>query len=156
VDDDEKRYREERAHYRDWLRGCRETASNSYDKAVLTLSGTGLAVSLGFLRAGAATAPSGGVAVSPLIWRGFLVASWVSFTLAMFSILISFRTSHSGYDQLLSDLEEPMDDERIHSGRPGGRCAAATDVLNYVALVCLFLGVLFFALFVWQNLERVV
>jgi hypothetical protein len=143
-------YAAESAKYKEWLRSCRETASNSYDKAILTLSASALALPTGFLRSPTAAA------ARVLQWRGWLVVAWVCFTTAMFSTLISFLTSHRSHDRALNDLEMHVDRERIYEGRPGGLHATITDVLNYAALVLLLAGVISFALFVWKNLERIV
>ena len=71
--------------YREWLVQADHQASVSFDKAVMTLSGGALGISISFIH---------DVVPTPLpATKIFLVVSWVSFSVSLASILISFLTS---------------------------------------------------------------
>src|SRR3990170_935291 len=74
--------------YRDWLVQADQKTLEAYDKAVMTLSGGALAISLTFVN---------DVIPSPIAGTvKLLIAAWVSLALSIAAILISKLTSHWG------------------------------------------------------------
>ena len=87
-----------------------------------------------------------------IVWC--LISSWVFFGLSLFSTLISFRMSSRAYHHAIGQVDKVIDEECIYREAPGGRYTRVTEILNWAALVSLIVGVIFVAVFVGRNIQR--
>src|SRR5262245_53574390 len=124
--------------HRAWLRDAYERTSTSYDKAVMTLAGGALAISLTFIHN-----------VAPKFQhKGYLGLSWAALAASLLLIFSSFWVSQRS---LLSDMAK-MDSDDPGVGEPGeGPWKVATEVVNVAAGLAFVLGVVFLVLFAWHN-----
>jgi protein-S-isoprenylcysteine O-methyltransferase Ste14 len=116
---------------------ARESA-RTFDKAVLTFGAAVFGFSIAFLK-DIAPRP----APDTLKWLG---AAWLLFALGLLLIMLSFLFSHRAclleIDNL--DRESPMKN----------RWSTITDCCNFLCVVLLFLGLLCWSVFAFQNLGR--
>jgi hypothetical protein len=131
MDDTQVRYREQ-------LVALEQKAQESYDKAVLTLSGGALGVSFAFVsnfvERGATLAP----------WA--LVGAWLSWALSVTATLFSHFTSTWALRRGIEDVDRgqlPVWRSNWYD--------RMTAVLNAAAGLLFLVGVLFIAGFVWRN-----
>jgi hypothetical protein len=108
--------------------------SQSYDKAVMTLAGGALGVSLAFIR---------DIAPRPR-HEWVLVVTWSFLTVSLLLIFASLMTSQKG---LLNSIKE-LDEKKV----TGGGAGKATGWLNVVAGASFGVGVGFLAAFTVANL----
>ena len=123
---------EARARYRERLSELHEHATRDFDKAIMTLSGAALAVSIAFIH---------DVAKHPH-YKVLLAASWVCFGLSLSLILASFLTS----EQAIVRMIEGIDEERDEIER-----SAWTDRLNQGSAAFFLVGVLCLVIFALLN-----
>jgi hypothetical protein len=88
--------------YRDWLVETEHKASESYDKAVMTLSGGALAISLTFVKNVAQPVVA--------LWR--LESAWVALTVSVGSILVSMLTSQIALRHSIHQVDEGKPTQR--------------------------------------------
>lgn len=129
--------------YRDWLVQAGFKVSEAYDKAVMTLSGGALGISMTFIHDLAPTPVAG-----TFLWLGL---AWISFGTSIASILVSKLTSQWALDRAL----EQFDSGEIKGQRPGQGYSVLTSVLNVLAGVAFLLGVFALAWFAISNLSDV-
>lgn len=103
---------------------------NSFDKAVLTLSGGALALSIAFIRDIAPNMNS----------KNWLIASWLCFGVSILFILFSFITSQIDCYRALE------------AGDKTGKASRLTWFWNYSATLLFTSGVIFLSVFAWYNL----
>lgn len=132
--------------YRDWLVKCRHESSKDYDKAVMTLSAGALAIAFGLLRGN----PNMGSL--QMVWS--LITSWVFLSGSLFSSLVSFRMSFHAFHRAIEQIDKQLDENCIQREGAGGRYTVATEILNWTALGSLVVGVVFLAIFIGRNLQR--
>ncbi len=122
--------------YRQWLVQAHHTASRDYDKALMTLAGGGLGVSIVFIR---------DVVPHPHT-KWLLGTGWILLALSLLVILIGFLTSQKHLVREIGDLDNPPAKQRPdHYGR-------LTTILNWAACVCFVLGVVCVVIFAVYNL----
>ena len=126
--------------YRNHCIDAGQKAQDSYDRALLALSGGALGVSLVFLKDIVGTAP--------IVSRDLLVAAWVCWTGSIVGIVASFVVSQSA----LRTAVQQVDAGTIRDERPGRWYSRATVTLNGAAGVLFFVGVILMLLFVNDNL----
>ena len=115
----------------------RQRATESFDRAVSTISGGALVLSISFIHE---------LAPHPRhTW--IVIVAWISFVTALLSILVSFLTSISRYDEIIA----LMDAEAATIG-PGKK---RTKRLNRIAVTFLIFGVVWLVLFACLNVEHV-
>lgn len=124
-------------NYRDWLVKAHHTASQDFDRAVMTLAGGGLGISIAFVR---------DIAPHP-VHKWMLAIGWLAFTLSLVSIFISLLTSQSTSLRMIEDIDANRE-PRQRFDLPGWM----TDLLNSLAALFLVLGVGFVVLFALYNL----
>jgi hypothetical protein len=121
---------------------ARESA-RTFDKAVLTFGSAVFGFSIAFLK-DIAPKPAPGT----LKW---LLAAWCLFASGLLLILLSFLFSHracnSQIDYLTRKLEEPTYEKRNH-------WSLITDYCNYSCVALLFLGLLSWSIFAFDNLKE--
>lgn len=122
------------------------SGSENYDKAILTLSSTGLGISLAFLK--------DHLTESPPIFAGALYGSWALFVAAITFTLLSFSTSGKAlgkqrdfaYDFYLLNNEEAFTASSIWG--------TATKLLNLASGLAFVSALILTIVFVWANTER--
>jgi uncharacterized BrkB/YihY/UPF0761 family membrane protein len=122
-----------RAKHREWLVTAYESASQSFDKAVMTLAGGALGISLAFIH---------DVAPKPE-HKAILGVAWSLLALSLLLILASFLTSQHAILDMMRQIDEKA--EKIAQGK-------ATVRLNTLAAASFVLGVVFLVIFAVYNL----
>jgi hypothetical protein len=118
-------------------------AARSFDKAMITLSSGGLALSIAFVGQASPTGVELGY---------FLFASWIFFSLALLTITASFLMSQSALraQREIIDQEYSQKCSDNGSGRKN-RYATYTGCLNWLAIGFFALGVLSLVTFTIRN-----
>lgn len=127
--------------YRKVLVAADQKGQEEFDKAVLSLSGGGLGVSLVFLKDVIGSDP---VAI-PMV----LMGAWVCWALSTLSVLISY---HLSILTLRRGIEQ-IDQGDAYSGPLGGAFAIWTERLNLAGAGLFFVGVLMITVFACVNLS---
>jgi hypothetical protein len=125
--------------YRNWLVAADQKASEAYDKAVMTLAGGALGLSLTFLK---------DIVKSPhpaFLWR--LETSWGCLTLSLAFILISMLSSQWSLRKAIKQVDQ----QSLHGVRAGGGFARLTAALNILSGVAFLAGV---ALLAWFSISN--
>lgn len=132
---------EEMREYRSWLVAADQKASEAYDKAVMTLAGGALGLSLTFIRE---------IAKTPRpqsLWR--LETSWLCLTLSLGFILLSMLWSQWALRKAMRQVDESS----LPGARAGGAFAISTAVLNVLSGSALLVGIGFLAWFSISNVK---
>ena len=128
--------------YRTWLVDAEHKAYQSFDKAVMTLSGGALAISLTFVK---------DIFKSPKQETLFVLElAWLCLGASIVAILVSILTGASA----LRRAVEQVDKGTIEKQLAGGRYATATKAFNVVACAGFVLGVCFLAWFAISNMIK--
>jgi hypothetical protein len=137
---DDERNAQAQAAYRDWLVTSEHAASRDFDKAVMTLAGGALGLSVTFVHGIVSKA-----APCSLIW---LALAWSFLALSLLSILVSILTSQHALRRAI----QQVDDRTVHSvAKPGGWFSGITEGLNITAALTLVLGLIFLVVFALLN-----
>jgi hypothetical protein len=128
--------------YREWLVKSEHQASQDFDKAILTLAGGALGLSLVFIDPIKLT----GLVREPWL----LVLSWFSLASSLLAGLASLLTSRRALRTCIAQL----DGDRLGRETPGGRWAGFTEWLNLAAAGLLVGGVICLVTFAWLNIGR--
>lgn len=115
--------------YRDWLIKADYEASEAYDKAIMTLSGGALAISITFIHD---IAPSPKPAT--VYW---LAIAWCAFGLSVALSLISKLTSQWALRKAI----DQTDSLTIYDQSPGAGFSDVTKYLNIIAGMAFLIGV---------------
>jgi hypothetical protein len=126
--------------YRTLLSTLERDSQRSYDKAILTLSGGALGVTISFLKNVIhATAPA---------FMGVLFASWACWGLSLASVLYSFYASNIA----LRKAQRQLEDGTIGEEGPGGAYDCATAILNAASGLFFLAGTFLFVYFAYANM----
>lgn len=128
--------------YRQSLYASEQAMQSEYDKGIMTLSGGALGISFAFLKDIAGT--------KGLHDGGLLLTAWVLWGLSISFILSSFFTS----TKALRSAAEAVDLKTIYLTLGKSGWAFATKVLNALAGLCFFGGIVFLVWFVSHNLPK--
>lgn len=118
-----------------YLRDIYTTATQDFDKAILTLSSAAIGISLAFLDK---------IAPDPVRTRWLVLVAWLMLTLSLLSTVVSFLTSQNA---IRSDYVN------YGAGKPVKGGNRWTPSLNYAAAALLVGGVLSLILFAYLNLD---
>ena len=121
------------------------SAIESFDKSVLTLSSAGLGLSLSFLK---------DFVGSEVIWPWALYGSWIMFTLATVSTMLSFQSSGKAQKHQKEIAKRGYldgDDAAFDEVNFWNRC---TIWINRAVAVFFFLALVLTSSFVIRNLEE--
>ena len=127
--------------YRKTLFEMERQMRSAYDKAVLTLSGGALGISLAFLRDVADK--------TSLKSTGWLLTAWVLWGISVTTVLISFFTSSVAIRKAIEQTDERL----IYIETPGGLFNHITKWLNPLAGLLFLLGVIAIVVFVGRNIK---
>ena len=116
----------DRANYRTTLVEKHHTASQDYDKAVMTLGAGALGISLAFIKDVAGKDPNH-------TW--LLGIAWLLLVLSLVAIFVSFLTSQRAILRQIADLDSSV--EQAHRDIYGG----LTTTLNWASAVLFIAGV---------------
>ena len=130
---------EQMTEYRNWLVAADQKSSESYDKAVMTLAGGALGLSLTFLKDIVKAAHP------DFLW--LLGTSWFCLTLSLTCILVSMLSSQWALRKAIKQVDQGL----LPVARAGGRFAVITEVLNIASAATLVIGVLLLAWFSISN-----
>ena len=122
-----------------------QKSADQHDKAILTISMGGLALSITFIK---------DIAPHPLpgtLWS--IGTSWSLFVASMLAILASFLTSQIACRRPRDLLDELYQYGTREAERKGNWWSSLTHWLNVVSYVLVFFAVGFLALFSWLNLR---
>ena len=114
-------------------------ASQSFDKALITLSAGAFGLSLAFI-----------VQVAPVpraLW--YLYVAWGGFFLSLLSILFSFLASQHGFRRARDILDKYLETGAEESNRWN----VVTGLLNILSIVAFVLGVVSLAYFAIRNVR---
>jgi uncharacterized BrkB/YihY/UPF0761 family membrane protein len=131
--------------YREHLMQAYQKASESYDKAVITLSGGTLAISLTFVRDVVHGPKTGTLPI--------LAYAWACLCFSVVAILTSMVTSQSALRKAMNQIDRRQ--ERDLMREPGGWYSWLTLALNIGALVAFIAGIVFLAWFAIDNMGAI-
>lgn len=125
------------------IESARESA-RTFDQAVLAFGSAVFGASVAFLK---------DVAPHPLPYTlKWLALAWVCLAVGLFSILLSFLWSHKAC------MWEVDENYRVYGKPELRRCeniwSDRTDRCNYVSIVCLAIGLMFWSWFAYLNLRN--
>jgi hypothetical protein len=129
--------------YRKHLVAAEQKSQEDFDKTVLSLSGGALGVSFIFLK--------DVIGEKLILQPECLFASWVSWGMSTFSILLSYYFSQMALRHAIGQVDKGS----IHNEKPGGHYACLTKNLNLAGVVLFFVGVCSITYFAYSNtIER--
>ena len=126
--------------YRDHCVEAAQKAQDSYDRAVLSLSGGGLAVSLVFLK--------DVIGTRDLISRDLLLSGWILWVLSILAVL----ASHFFSQRALTTAVSQVDAGTIHKESPGRFSTKLTIGMNLVSGLTFLGGTFLMLWFVLDNM----
>jgi hypothetical protein len=124
---------DERAEERKRLLALHEKATDSFDRAIMALSGGALGISIAFIH---------DVAHNPR-HKWVVGVAWAFFAASLLLILLSFLSSERASVRMVTQIDEDVDEI------PRGK---VTDFLNWGSAGAFILGVVFLVLFAWLNI----
>lgn len=136
-----KNYADTIASHREHLVLARQKAQDAYDKALFTLSGGALGLSLTFV--------DRIIGESGPVWPGVLLSAWISWTLSLMLVVASHWFSGKALAAAISAMDADLEEQV-----PGGENAARTEFCNLTAGLSLVVGVACMIGFVYGNLLR--
>ncbi len=127
--------------YRDFIIDAEQKSQDSYDKAVLSLSGGALGISIAFIK--------DIIGSKPFSMKLFLFFSWGLWGVSILCILFSYFFSIKA----LRKTRRQIDKGKIFDEKPGGKYSKLTDRLNIISGICFAIGVLLITVVVAANLD---
>lgn len=125
--------------YRKHLVSAEQKSQEDFDKTVLSLSGGALGISFVFLK--------DVIGQNPVSSPGYLFASWVSWGLSTFAVLLSYYLSQLALRHTIAQVDRG----KIYEEQPGGHYAELTKYLNAIGVVLFFFGVCNITYFAYAN-----
>lgn len=125
--------------YREKLLELEQQMQSSYDKAVMTLSGGALGISLTFIKDVASK--------TPLHAPNWLLCAWICWGLSITGVLFSFFSS----SMALRRAVRQTDIGTMYMEAVGGPWNIVTSILNPLAGLLFLLGVIAICVFVGGN-----
>lgn len=122
----------------------RRESARTFDKAVLTFGSAVFGFSIAFVKDVAPTP-----APDTLKWLG---ASWLLFSVGLLTILLSFLFSHRACMFEIEVGEKALKNSDYQRGR--NRWSNATDCCNFLCVGLLFLGLLCWSVFAFDNIKH--
>lgn len=117
--------------------------SEGFDKAILTLSSAGLALSISFIKFV--------VPLDKAISIDILENAWISFLVAIISTVLSFRTSQIALDVSLEHAEKYYLEGKAEYENKNNPAANLTELLNWLSGAAFIIAVSCIVYFVTTN-----
>jgi hypothetical protein len=137
----EPRLSDEDRKYARMLESLEQASQQSYDKAVLTLSGGAIGVSFAFV--------SNIVSRPAVVRPAWLLVAWLSWGLSVTSVLFSFYFSHRALRHAINEVY----DGTHRNEHPVGFCDRITGALNALGGVLFLFGVISIVVFAQLNMR---
>jgi len=128
--------------YRKVLVAADQKGQEEFDKAVLSLSGGALGVSLVFLK--------DVIGSDPIQYPYLMMLAWACWAFSTLAVLSSYHMSNLTVREGIAQIDR----DEAYSGPIGGRYAAWTQRLNMVGAGLFFAGVLLITVFASINLSN--
>jgi hypothetical protein len=141
-----KRKIEQYNRYRDQLLTARQLNFQQLDKAIFTLSGGGLGLSIAFVK------DIFHIKQAVLLW--FLFSSWFLFIASIILTLVSFLFSWLATDKQLNIAHEYYIEKKEESLNKKNNASIVTSLLNIFAVVCFVSAAILTVCFVYKNLLK--
>lgn len=125
--------------YRKLLQDLEIRSLESYDKAVMTLSGGGLAISFAFIK--------DIIGNGSIECKALLMISWISWSTSILVVILSFLCSHYALRNAITSIDN--DDKTEHLG---GKFDILTKTLNILSGLLFFIGTICMILFATSNI----
>lgn len=122
----------------------RRLSFQQFDKAILTLSGGGLGLSISFIHQV--------IQLENAFYKWLLILSWILFALSVMLTLISFITSQFAFDHQLKLAEKYYVDNDECALKEFNKPARATTIINITSAVSFLIAVISLVLFVSFNI----
>ena len=132
--------------YMNQLRSERHSSFVQFDKAILSLSGGTLAVSIAFIK--------DLVPPTELVCLPLLLASWVLLGLSIASTVVSFLFSQNAYARQTASAERYFVDGEQEARETENPFSLITSRLNYFSAACFLSALLATIIFAGLNLSR--
>lgn len=127
-------------NYRHLLEQRYSEVSGAYDKAIMTLSGGGLGVSIAFIK---------DISPNPAqCTTVYIVLGWIAFAASIAAILLALLFSQYAIRGTIKQIDE----DTIHQQYPGGGLARISRIFNILSGVFFVLGVVLIIIFVAMNM----
>ncbi len=126
--------------YRNLLTDIEQKSYEDYDKAILTLSGGALGVTLVFVR--------NMLGNLPIEYPWLLYSAWVVWTVSLSTTLFSFSSSQKALRKTIDQLDK----DKIYIETPGGCFDKITSFLNSLSGFLFISGVILALIFIALNL----
>ena len=129
---------------RNALEEARYKTSENYDKALLTLAGGALAISMTFIT---------DIAKTP-VSKGYLITAWLFFGMSIVFHLVNHRLCIQAHDKTIEELDKELEANftgEKYTGKRNG-WAVVTEVFNYINLSLFLIGIVFLGVFVFLNM----
>lgn len=145
---DDNKWREHEQHkmyldYRQGLVNSKFKVAEDFDKALLTLSGGALGISMAFIK-DIVTRPE---------YKWILVISWACFGLAIIILLLGFHVCRKAYTQEIVSLDARQKESKKTNSKKNA-WSEATEVANILALIIFIIGLFLLATFIFVNIEN--
>jgi hypothetical protein len=129
--------KERLGQYRALLAKLEVQSQTSYDKAILTLSGGALGVTVTFIEK---------VVKNPVALE-IALGSWICWSVSLTCVLYSFYASTKALRHAILKLDKG----ELDPDEPGGWAGRGTEVLNFASGFFFLAGTFMFVLFMYRN-----
>lgn len=129
--------------YRQGLVNSKFKVAEDFDKALLTLSGGALGISMTFIK-DIVTRPE---------YKWILVISWTCFGLAIIILLLGFLVCGKAYKQEIVSLDAIQEKSKKTNNKKN-TWSKATEVANISALIFFITGLILLATFIFINFKE--
>ena len=134
------------SEYMNQLHSERHSSFVQFDKAILSLSGGTLAVSIAFIK--------DLVPLTELVCLPLLLVSWVLLGLSITSTVVSFLFSQNAYARQIASAERYFVDGEQEARETENPFSVVTSRLNYFSAACFMSALLATIVFAGLNLSR--
>jgi hypothetical protein len=126
-------------NYRQLLEQRYSEVSGAYDKAIMTLSGGGLGISIAFFK---------DISPNPVESTvTYILIGWIALTFSILAVLLALLFGQ----RALREAIDQVDKGTIFHQNPGGRFTYITGFLNILSGVLFVVGIFLILIFVVKN-----
>lgn len=146
TDEEQKRSIEIYDNYRDELNKRQLSNTENYDKAILTLSSAGLAISLSFIK--------NIVTLENAQYLYLLKASWTLFLLSIVVSLVAYLIGNAAISRQLRIAEDYYVNKLISAQTEKNRLSQFNNIINYTVGLFFVLAISILVVFVIFNIQQ--